>query len=98
MALQSDLFGREASQGELFAPSNAPPQIVPVTPESVREKMLAMIAQLRAAERMPWPERKVRINEVIFPQMANWLPREEGEQLYFEFRQELARIRLSEAA
>lgn len=63
-----------------------------MTPESVREKMLGMIAQLRAADRMPWPDRKVRINEVIFPQMANWLPKDEGEQLCFLFKQELTRL------
>lgn len=98
MAPEVDLFGRQPSQGELFAASSAPAQIAPVTPDSVREKLLTMLAQLRSAERMPWPERKARINEVIFPQMANWLPKDEGEQLCFAFQQELARIRLADAA
>lgn len=93
MASQSDLFGCEPSQGELFGGLNTPQQVAPVTPDSVREKMVAILVQLRSAERMPWPERKVRINEVIFPQMANWLPREEGEQLVLEFEAEVQRLR-----
>jgi len=54
--------------------------------------MMAMLAELRASDRMPWPERKVRINQVIFPQMANWLSDEEAKQLCFEFAQELERL------
>lgn len=93
MVQQSDLFGRTPPQGELFSAANAPPRVAPVTPESVREKMLAMLAQLRAAEHMPWPERKVRINEVVFPQMANWLPDDEADQLRFQFAREIERLR-----
>src|SRR4051812_47155728 len=93
MTRQSDLFGRAPPQGELFGVSKAPVQVAPVTSDSVREKMLTMLAQLRAADRMPWPERKARINEVIFPQMANWLPDDEANQFRFEFAQELERLR-----
>jgi hypothetical protein len=94
--VQTDLFGHQPSQSELFAPqSTAAPEAVPVTPESVRSKMLLMLDQLRAADHMPWPERKVRINEVIFPQMANWLPEEEAAQLCFAFTREIERLKLA---
>lgn len=36
--------------------------------------------------------RTQRYHEVVFPQMANWLPREEADQLCFEFAKELERI------
>lgn len=92
---QPDLFGRAPAQGELFRAAGPKPQVAPVTPESVRAKMLGMLAQLRAAERMPWPERTARINEAIFPQMANWLPKDEGDQLRFAFEREMERLKLA---
>ena len=55
--------------------------------------MRLMLAQLRDAEHMPWSERKVRITEVIFPQMANWLPEEERDQFRFAFAQEMERLK-----
>lgn len=96
MTQQTDLFGHEPSQGELFGSTCAiKPQAVPVTPDSVRSKMLTMLAQLRSANQMPWPDRKVKINEVLFPQMANWLPEDEAAQLCFEFTQQIERLKLA---
>lgn len=95
MTHQPDLFGREPAQRELFAAGDAPAQVAPVTPDSVRAKMLRMLDQLRAADRMPWPERTARINEAIFPQMASWLPTEEADQLRFEFAREIERLKLA---
>jgi hypothetical protein len=31
--------------------------------------------------------------ETVFPQMANWLPEEEAEQLRFEFAREIDRLK-----
>ena len=42
---------------------------------------------------MPWPERDVRMWQTVFPQMANWLPEEEANQLRFEFAQEIERLK-----
>lgn len=33
--------------------------------------------------------------QIVFPQMANWLPQEERDQLRFEFAQELERLKLA---
>ena len=95
MPQQTDLFGREPSQRELFRASEARPNVKPVMPESVRERMLAMLAELRASDRMPWPERKVLVNQVIFPQMAHWLSDEEASQVCFQFAQELERLNIA---
>lgn len=95
MVPRTDPLRHESLQGELFSACHATPQVVPVTPDSVREKMLGILAQLRAAERMPWSDRKARINEVIFPQMANWLPEDEANQLRFEFAREMERLRMA---
>jgi hypothetical protein len=49
-----------------------------------------MLAETRAAESTsPWNERTTRHYQVIFPQMAHWLPDAEAEQLRSEFRTEL---------
>lgn len=90
---QTDLFGHKPNQGELFAEQKRIRRSEIVTAEEVRAKMLLMLEQARNAQTMPWPERKARINEVIFPQMANWLPKEEADQLRFEFAQEIERLK-----
>lgn len=42
---------------------------------------------------MPWDERKARMWQIVFPQMANWLPDDERNQLRFEFAQEIERLK-----
>jgi len=42
---------------------------------------------------MPWSERDARMWQTVFPNMANWLPQAEAEQLRFAFAQEIARLR-----
>ena len=54
--------------------------------------MHALLATARQAERMPWPERDARMWQIVFPNMANWLPDEEAEQLRFEFAREMERL------
>jgi hypothetical protein len=44
---------------------------------------------------MPWDERKARMWQIVFPQMANWLPDDEADQLRFEFAQEIERLKLA---
>ena len=64
-------------------------------PERVREKLRALLDTARKAERMPWDARKAAMWQIVFPQMANWLPDDEANQLRFEFAQELERLRLA---
>jgi uncharacterized protein (DUF2267 family) len=42
---------------------------------------------------MPWSERDARMWQTVFPNMAKWLPKEEADQLSFEFAQEIERLR-----
>ena len=97
MADQSDLFGHRPSQGSLFGSGDdrlqAPQQrIVPDT-EKVRRRLRELIEKARSAEKMPWSERDARTWQIVFPNMANWLPRDEAEQLRFEFAQEMERLK-----
>ncbi len=90
----SDLFGFRAPQGDLFAneaPRNA--GTVSADPDHVRARLLKMLAEARAAQSAPpWNERTTRLYQTIFPQMANWLPDAEAEQLRLEFENELERL------
>jgi hypothetical protein len=85
-----NLFGELPDQLKLL---EAPPQRRPLEPEDVRQMMLALIAQARAAEAMPFEPRELQRHVAMFPIMAQWLPPEEGEQLLLEFDTEMERLR-----
>lgn len=98
MTKATDLFGNAAgpAQQSLFGEGEdrlqAPVQSYAPDPERARQKLLALLAIAREAQAMPWPEREARMWQTVFPNMANWLPEEEAEQLRFEFAEEMARL------
>ena len=81
MGDQGDLFGAEEATD--YRPD----------PDTVRMQLHNILAEARAAESLPWRPRQVLLYRTIFPQMTNWLPEEEGQQLCFEFETELARLK-----
>ncbi|MGH6840333.1 MAG: hypothetical protein ACREDT_16420 [Methylocella sp.] len=89
-----DLFGLNPRQGDLFA--DEPPRnngVGVANPDEIRARLYKMLADARAAESSPpWNERTTRLYQAIFPQMANWLPYAEAEQLRLEFHTELERL------
>ena len=93
---QPDLCSRAPAQGSLFGPGEdrlqPPVQRYLPDPEKVRRRLLALLEKARSAETMPWPERDARMWQIVFPNMANWLPAEEAEQLRFEFAREMERL------
>lgn len=69
------------------------PDPTKVDPEQVRHELKALLAIATAArDEAPWDRRTHRYHQVVFPQMANWLPADEAEQLCFAFAKELERI------
>ena len=67
--------------------------------EEVRQELQEILAEAKAAvSECPWDERTFKYHKVVFPQMANWLPEQERDQLRFEFAQEVQRIELLMAA
>jgi len=88
---QQDLFEAEA-QAELFEPDSAPPAYRP-DPDQVRARLQRILAEARAAEKLPWDGDKLLVYRTIFPQMAGWLPDDEAAQLRFEFDTEMARLK-----
>jgi hypothetical protein len=88
---QQDLFETD-SRPELFEADAAPPPYRP-DPEKVRAQLYKILAEARAAEKLPWDADKVLLYRTIFPHMAGWLPDEEAAQLRFEFDTEMARLK-----
>jgi len=91
-----DLFGD--GQHSLFGESddripNPPPSSHLPDPDDIRRRLHVLLAKAREAETMPWDERKARMWQIVFPQMANWLPDDEADQLRFEFAQEMQRLK-----
>jgi hypothetical protein len=77
---QLELFGTEA------APAYRP------DPDKVRARLHRILAEARAARKLPWDPSRVSLYRTIFPQMTLWLPEEEGAQLRLEFEAELTRL------
>jgi len=77
---QTDLFGADP------VPAYRP------DPEKVRSRLHKILAEAKAAHKLPWEPTTVSLYRTIFPQMTNWLPADEGAQLRFEFETEIARL------
>jgi len=83
-------FFEEETQADLFGAEPAP--AYRPDPDKVRRRLEKILAEARAAQKLPWEPTTVSLYRTIFPQMTNWLPEEEGAQLRFEFETELARL------
>jgi hypothetical protein len=92
-----DLFGHASAQASLFGPGEdrlqAPHRSSVPDPESIRLRLKSLLEKARSAERMPWSERDARMWQTVFPNMAKWLPEEEGAQLRLEFEKEMERLK-----
>jgi hypothetical protein len=78
--MQADLFG--APEVPAYRPD----------PDKVRSRLHKILAEARAAQAMPWEPTTISLYRTIFPQMTQYLPEDEGAQLRFQFREELARL------
>ncbi|MBX9926083.1 MAG: hypothetical protein K2Y05_06975 [Hyphomicrobiaceae bacterium] len=87
---QPDLFG---TQTDLFGP---PPKqaYVPYVPplEKVRAEVNKVLDKARIAKDMPWTAKEVAFWKTVFPQMTNWLPEDEREQVRAAFWEEIGRL------
>ncbi|MEZ5695302.1 MAG: hypothetical protein R3E18_02375 [Sphingomonadaceae bacterium] len=93
-----DLFGGTAQLGLDLGDSTPAPSYEPDRDE-VRRELQEVLAEARSAqEECPWDERTFKYHKIVFPQMANWLPDDERDQLRFEFAKEVERIELLLAA
>ena len=90
-------FGYTPAQGSLFGAGEnrlqAPERRTTPDPEKIRGRLLDLLSTVKSAQKMPWSEKDARMWQIVFPNMANWLPDDEAEQLRFEFRQEIERLK-----
>ena len=86
---QGDLFGHD-QQDDLF--EDRPTPTYRADPDEGRAELFKILTEVRAARKMPWAPQRVSLYRTIFPQVTNWLPKEEGAQLRFEFETELTRL------
>lgn len=99
MSDSKDLFGHPTgpSQFNLFGEGEdrlqAPAQTKVDHAARARAKLAAVLDVVRGAKTMPWSDRDARMWQTVFPQMANWLPDAEAEQLRFEFSREIERLK-----
>ena len=87
-----DLFGHVPQKGDLFRQPAAISAPIQLTPDIIRARMLAVLAEARAATALPWDARELRANTAMFPYWAEWLDKSEGEQLMLDFKTELDRL------
>jgi hypothetical protein len=57
----------------------------------LRSRLHKILAEARAAKKLPWEPTRLSLCHAIFPKMTHWLP-EEGAQLRFDFEVEPARL------
>ena len=82
---QPDLFGAAKT------PAATPLSDIP-DPAAIRVRLHSLLETARAATTMPWPPTRARVQEIIFHNMANWLPPAERDELRAAFLNELNRL------
>ena len=94
----TDLFGNGQislfGDGEDRIPHPKQRDFVPDIPR-IRARLHAVLETARAAPAKPWPDKKRDMWQTVFPNMANWLPEDEANQLRFEFAKEIDRLKLA---
>ena len=91
----SDLFVGSSSQlGFDLGDTTTPKSYEPDRDEVRRELMEILEAAKAATDECPWDERTFKYHKTVFPQMANWLPAGERDQIRIDFAKEIARIEL----
>ncbi len=67
--------------------------------DEVRDDLRGILESARSVTAVSlWDRRTYLYNKTVFPQMSQWLPDDERDQLCFEFCKELERIELLMAA
>lgn len=93
-----DLFGQPTgpAQFSLFGAGEdrlqAPRMSLTPEPDTIRARLNALLTRAREASALPWSDRDARMWQTVFPQMANWLPEPEADQLRLAFSREVERL------
>ena len=93
MAKEPETLSDSDPQGDLFGPVEPAQPAWKPDPDKVRRRLQDILAEARAAEKMPWDWSEQSLYRTIFPQMAHLLPEEESAQYCFQFEQEWERLK-----
>lgn len=82
------------AQASLFGEGRMAPPVEKSLPESkdVRDRLGRMLETLRASETMPFTDRELRMWRTVVPNMAGWLPKDEGDAVCTEFARHMERL------
>ena len=80
-----------AQQRSLFPASSDGLKIPKPKPEAIRRRLLGVLRLLGQSETFPWSPAQFRSWRIVFPQMTNWLPDDEAEDLKDAFVREIDR-------
>ena len=77
-------------QPDMFGPEPTP--VYQPNLDKVRARLHKILMEVRAAEPQSWEPSTLSLYRTIFPQMAQFLPEQEGAKLHRDFETELARL------
>lgn len=89
--MRTDIFGLTPRQHDMFG---APEPVLdaPMSVDDIRAELNRTIAELRAADAIPWSIRRMQMVETMFPDHAARLPAGEGDSLVAAFHDEMRRL------
>lgn len=89
--MRTDVFGLTPRQHDMFGEPQGTFD-TPMSVEDIRAELERTLAEMRTAETMPWPTRRMQAIETMFPDHAARLPQEEGAAFVDAFESELRRF------
>jgi hypothetical protein len=89
---QQALFPELEPQGDLFGGADLVKKPRVVDPNRVRPRLYNFIAELEAADTMPWGPGNLRLRKEIIPRMINYLPEAERPALLEAFERQIERL------
>ena len=89
--MRTDIFGLTPRQHDMFGRPE-PVIDVPMSVDDIRAELERTLAELRAADTLPWGVKRMLAVETMFPDHAGRLPAGEGEALVETFRAEMRRL------
>ena len=87
---QPDLLGS-------IRPATLPVSELP-DPAVIRSRLHTMLALVRSASAVPWPPQRAGVRDILFHNVANWLPEAERDALRRNLAAEMGRLRDGSAA
>ena len=68
------------SQLNMFADDVPPPAAATADVDRVRRKLATFLAEVRAADELGLSSNRLRLVQIVVPQMVKWLPSEEAKK------------------